>query len=181
MKKLNEMTSVELTQLGKEKHIKNWWKLNKSQLIEALENHEAVKEYRERCDECGKPDFLQEFDSKLLCSDCIEKRVDQQKDDQLPELTDLEFEVMSMIPQNEFYDSGLESVLWTDVFLEDLSESNKVLRGVLSSLKQKNLLCLYSTKESSSGGEYTDSTLSLTDLGKIWMKKFQNGEIKKRS
>lgn len=36
MEKYMNMTSKELKQLGKEKKVKNWWTLNKSQLAEAL-------------------------------------------------------------------------------------------------------------------------------------------------
>lgn len=36
MDKFENMTSKELKQLGKDKKVKNWWTLNKAQLVEAL-------------------------------------------------------------------------------------------------------------------------------------------------
>lgn len=36
MMNLNEMTSKQLKDLGKQHHIKDWWNLNKAALIEAL-------------------------------------------------------------------------------------------------------------------------------------------------
>lgn len=97
---------------------------------------------------------------------------------QLPELTELESQAMADIPKNDFYEDGLDSVLWTDIYLESSSIPSKQLRGVLSSLSQKGLLSLYSTKKSSNGGDCTDSTLSLTNSGKIWMVRYLAGEIK---
>lgn len=47
MKKYEEMTSKELKQLGKEKKVKNWWTLNKAQLVEALLALEPKEEKKE--------------------------------------------------------------------------------------------------------------------------------------
>lgn len=47
MMNLNEMTSKQLKELGKQHGIKNWWNLSKAALISALseiENHEAEQE-----------------------------------------------------------------------------------------------------------------------------------------
>lgn len=47
MMNLNEMTSKQLKELGKQHGIKNWWNLSKATLISALseiENHEAGRE-----------------------------------------------------------------------------------------------------------------------------------------
>lgn len=47
MKKLNEMTAKELKEIAKEQSIKNWWKMNKEQLIVALSQGNKVEENKE--------------------------------------------------------------------------------------------------------------------------------------
>lgn len=78
MKKLNEMTSAELKKLGKENGVKNWWKMNKSQLIEALENPQPKLKFKDACEECEKFDYLSNFHGRLLCEKCIEKHENEQ-------------------------------------------------------------------------------------------------------
>lgn len=47
MKKLNEMTAKELKEMAKEQNIKNWWKMNKEQLIVALSQGNEIEETKE--------------------------------------------------------------------------------------------------------------------------------------
>ena len=67
------MNIKELKKQAKENHIKNWWKMNKAQLIEALKQPQPRSKYKEQCDGCGKWDVVDAYDGKLLCDDCIEK------------------------------------------------------------------------------------------------------------
>jgi len=88
-------------------------------------------------------------------------------------LTKFEEEIMRAIPQDDFYESGYESVLWTDVLLDNVKMDNKKARGVLASLSKKGLLELYSTKEKSDPSDKncaTNSTTALTDKGIEWLK-----------
>lgn len=55
-------------------------------------------------------------------------------------LTELEKEVMNMIPNDDFYEEGFESTLWNDVFLGNLKMNTKIARGVLSSLDKKKMI-----------------------------------------
>lgn len=45
MKNLNELTAKELKEMAKEQGVKNWWKMNKSQLIDAL-SEEKVEDVK---------------------------------------------------------------------------------------------------------------------------------------
>lgn len=99
-----------------------------------------------------------------------------QKPVELPQLTKLEQIAMSEIPVNEFYEDGLDSILWTDTYIDQSEIPAKKLRGVLSSLAQKGILILYSTKEKNLSGA-NESTLALTELGKIWMTQWLEGKI----
>lgn len=84
------MNIKELKKQAKENHIKNWWKMNKAQLEEALKQPRPRSKYKEQCDGCGKWDVVDEYDGKLLCDDCIEKaeaaKVDEVRDKSLPKL-----------------------------------------------------------------------------------------------
>lgn len=73
MNNLNEMTVKELKELGKQNHVKGWWKLNKAQLIEALEQPQPKMAFKDECDGCGEFAQLSNYNGKLLCGDCITK------------------------------------------------------------------------------------------------------------
>ena len=70
MKNLNEMSSKELKQLAKEKHIKNWWSSSKAVLIAALEET-PDKQWEDKCDDCDKPAAVKQYENQLLCNECI--------------------------------------------------------------------------------------------------------------
>ena len=55
-------------------------------------------------------------------------------------LTDMEKQVLHDITEDEFYENGLDSVIWADCFLDTTSIPSKQVRGVLSSLIQKGIL-----------------------------------------
>lgn len=99
---------------------------------------------------------------------------------ELPEVTAMEYRLMSEIPNDNFYDEELDSVLWTDIFLDETcSIDNKKARRVLSSLSKKGLLDVYSIKDKEPSMGITKSTISFTELGKAWMRKLFNGQIAK--
>jgi hypothetical protein len=156
MKSIEQMTQQELKEVAKELKVKNWWTLKKAELLEEITKAQAAPE--------DKPE---------------EDAPEAEKEIILPKLTKMEFEVMASIPEDDFYESGLESILWTDIFMDNCSIPNKQLRGVLSSLEQKEMLVLYSTKDKidNQKGSATNSTISLNDLGKAWMTKYINKEL----
>lgn len=97
---------------------------------------------------------------------------------ELPEVTAMEYRLMSEIPNDNFYDEELDSVLWTDIFLDETcSIDNEKARRVLSSLSKKGLLDVYSTKDKEPSMGITKSTISFTELGKVWMTELFDGQI----
>ena len=80
-------------------------------------------------------------------------------------LTALEIQVMTLIPEDNFYEEGFDSILWNDCFIDTTLVSHgldpKQVRGVLSSLKKKKALVICP--------EGKDSTICLGDLGKEWL------------
>lgn len=75
-------------------------------------------------------------------------------------ITELEKEIMIAITKDCFFENGLDSVIWTDCFLDDIKMDNKIARGVISSLKQKGFINASSGK---------DATISFTDKGKEYI------------
>lgn len=70
------------------------------------------------------------------------------------ELTELESQLMLDIQKDNFYEEGVDSVIWTDVFLDETSSiESKKARGVLSSLVKKGLI------------EMGSETIAYSDLG----------------
>ena len=70
------------------------------------------------------------------------------------ELTELESQLMLDIQKDNFYEEGVDSVIWTDVFLDaTTSIESKKARGVLSSLVKKGLI------------EMGQETIAYSDLG----------------
>lgn len=85
-------------------------------------------------------------------------------------ITPMEEKFMRAIPQQDFYEDGLDSVLWTDCLLDDLSEqglSTKQTRAILSTLQQKEMICV--------SGKGRDCSLSLLEAGKQWL--IENGVV----
>lgn len=57
------------------------------------------------------------------------------------ELTEMELTTLNDITKDDFYEEGLDSVLWADVFIDYTSSiPNKQVRGVLSSLIKKGVI-----------------------------------------
>lgn len=87
-------------------------------------------------------------------------------------LTTLERNVLDAITKDDFYEMGLESVIWADVFLDTVkyhySISAKEVRGTLSSLIKKDII-----KPILKG---RDGTISFTDNGIELMKELGYGE-----
>ena len=59
-------------------------------------------------------------------------------------LTTLERQALDSITKDDFYENGLDSVIWADVFLDSFkgyySVTPEKARGVLSSLVQKGII-----------------------------------------
>ncbi len=78
-------------------------------------------------------------------------------------LTDLERKILDDITQDNFYEDGLDSCIWSDVFLDETSSiESKKARGVLSSLIKKGIL------DGMLKGR--NATISFTEYGKELMK-----------
>lgn len=65
MKKYEGMSSKELKQLGKEKKVKNWWTLNKAQLVEALLALEPKEEKTQKSRKSNLKVIYAEKDNKI--------------------------------------------------------------------------------------------------------------------
>lgn len=78
-----------------------------------------------------------------------------------PTLTEMEEAVMREIPQDNFYESGFDSVIWSDVFCEESSIDGKKIRGVISSLAKKGMLFV--------DGKGREVTISLTKMGQKYL------------
>lgn len=61
MTNYNEMTSKQLKEIAKEKHVKNWWNLRKEELIAALTPTEEPKK------KPGKKGAQLEYDGRSQC------------------------------------------------------------------------------------------------------------------
>ena len=55
-------------------------------------------------------------------------------------LTTLEMTALDDMTKDNFYEDGLDSMLWADVFVDGSKIDSKVLRGVLSSLIKKGII-----------------------------------------
>lgn len=91
-------------------------------------------------------------------------------------LTELEIKALKEIPLDDFYENDLDSILWLDTFVDCCSIDNKILRGVLSSLKKKGYINMWIHKSKSGKNE---DTLTLTDTGRAWMERHINGRTRK--
>ena len=82
-------------------------------------------------------------------------------------LTEMEKKVLDAITKDDFYENGLNSCLWTDVYLDTLKGyygiDAKTARGVLSSLVKKEIINPVVLRG-------RESTLSLTTYGKAVMR-----------
>ena len=91
-------------------------------------------------------------------------------------LTALEEKLMKEIPETGFYEDGLDSCLWTDVFLEESSIGTKSGRGVIASLSKKGYL---DVSDADAGREGNPTSFMFTELGKSWMEENYNPEEEK--
>ena len=78
------------------------------------------------------------------------------------QLTDMEKQTLHDFTQDDFYESGLDSVLWADNFVDFSSYDSKQTRGILSSLVKKGII------KPISKGRY--GVICLTELGKEVMR-----------
>ena len=88
-----------------------------------------------------------------------------QADDSSVELTELEQNMMKSIPADDFFEHGLDSVIWLDCFIDGLDMDSKIARGVLASLIKKGLIVVDIYKENGKN----QSTMALTDEGQDWL------------
>ena len=72
-------------------------------------------------------------------------------------MTELERKMMNAIPEDDFFEDGLGSTLWTDCFIDCCGIDSKQARGVFSSLVQKGYIL---------GGK---KNFSLTEKGKDYI------------
>lgn len=86
-------------------------------------------------------------------------------------LTELEKILMSAIPKDQFYESGLDSIIWTDCFIDYCGVPSKQARGVLVSLDKKGLIYV-------SGGK--EGTINLTEKGKEYITNLTKIEEEKK-
>ena len=79
-------------------------------------------------------------------------------------LTALETRVMTTIPKECFYESGFNSTLWTDCFVDTVESKEgidpKQSRALLVTLAKKKYIAV-------SGGK--DGTINLLEKGKTWL------------
>lgn len=79
------------------------------------------------------------------------------------ELTEMERTTLNDITKDDFYEEGLESILWADVFVDCTSSiPNNQVRGVLSSLIKKGII--YPIERG------RDGAISFTETGKQLMR-----------
>jgi hypothetical protein len=76
------------------------------------------------------------------------------------ELTKLEALTLSSIPENDFYEDGLDSILWTNCFVDCVGIDAKQVRALLVTLQSKGYITV-------TGGK--DGTVALLDFGKQWL------------
>lgn len=83
------------------------------------------------------------------------------------ELTKLEKQALDAITKDDFFENGLDSCLWTDVYLDTFKAYYEVdtnqARGVISSLIKKGIIKPIILKG-------RESTIKLTDYGKEVMR-----------
>ena len=79
------------------------------------------------------------------------------------DLTEMEKQVLADMPKDNFFEDGLESVLWCDCFLDfTCSLQAEQARGVLSSLIKKDYIYpIGSTRE--------DNTIQFTEKGQGYL------------
>lgn len=85
-------------------------------------------------------------------------------------LTEKETELMQLIPLDNFYESGYESILWTRIFVDDAGLDEKKTRGVLSSLVKKGLIRI--DTDETEENEWSRSTLALNQKGIEWLNEY---------
>ncbi len=81
------------------------------------------------------------------------------------DLTELERNVLSIMRTDDFYENGVDSILWGDVLSDTMRNCGiygKTYSGVLSSLNKKGYL--------SSSGTGRDGVVELLERGKEYMK-----------
>jgi hypothetical protein len=86
---------------------------------------------------------------------------------EIPTLTELENQMMEAIPNDQFYENGVDSVLWVDCFIEYCGIPAKKARGVLSSLCKKGLIQV--DLEKGDADHANNNTLYLTTAGKTYI------------
>ena len=79
-------------------------------------------------------------------------------------ITELEQRVMAAIPKECFYESGFDSTLWTDCFVDTVGKAEgidpKQSRALLVTLAKKKYISV-------SGGK--EGTITLLEKGKTWL------------
>ena len=84
--------------------------------------------------------------------------------------TEMELKVLDAITKDDFYEDGVNSTIWADVFLDTVKGyyniDSKTVRGVLASLIKKKII-----KPIMKG---RDGSISFTEYGKSIMEDFLN-------
>jgi hypothetical protein len=84
----------------------------------------------------------------------------------MTKLTVLEQQVMKAIPQDNFYEEGFTSVLWSNIFSSEVDDLEaKKVRGVMTSLIKKNMIWVEKSETPDDG-----PTMGLTSEGIAWLK-----------
>jgi hypothetical protein len=77
-------------------------------------------------------------------------------------LTDKELIFLKTMTQSDFYENGIDSILWDYSVNDDLPYSGKIRSGVISSLTQKGILGVTKKEKGDIAGMYY-----LTDEAKL--------------
>jgi len=81
----------------------------------------------------------------------------------------MEQQIIEEVTKDDFFEQGVDSCVWTDVFLDDTCTiPAKQARGVLSSLVKKEYICPM--------GKGRDSYIEFTDRGKTYLKEILHVE-----
>lgn len=174
----------ELQGLAKDAGIKGLWTMTKGELstkLSAIEAGQTPEEQQaqlhstsgldllENPERTLTVDFTQEPDIQSLFEEVVQE-MGQPKIS--PSLTKLESLFMKAIPKDNFYENGLDSCLWTDIFLEQTCPMKiSQGKGIVSSLSKKGYI---EVSDPDGGRQGNPTSFTLTEVGQAWMKENMN-------
>lgn len=100
-----------------------------------------------------------EFGSRMWTYN--EKETEDETKEEEVELTESEKQTLEDITNDNFYEDGLDSIIWADCFMDTTTIGPRKCRGVLSSLIKKGII--------NPIAKGRDGTISFTDAGKELM------------